>query len=328
LRPKDYNYDLVISSYAPWTNHIVAKNIVKKIKKNKKSFWIQDYRDPVIQSSTPFFLRPILSFMLDRVTSKSDLITYCAPLKEAESGFWKKSPSYMLENGFDSFINKPLSSDDISKYSLENDKIKICYAGTLYDKRSDLSPIFDAIEMLITQRRIPSNRISFYYFGNSQKYFDVNYRNEELFDNFSFNSLDRENIFSIYNHMDIIVSAAWVYKNFPLEGDPSSKIYELINLDKILVGIVKKDIGAPNSYLCKLLNRYDKGFCYEISNEYEHKSAVSEIMNLILSVESHRHLIAGGNRINNEFEDLSWLEITRRFIRHLDSILFEKEEQL
>jgi hypothetical protein len=328
LKLKDYDYDLVFSSFHPWTNHTVAKNIIKKIKKNRESFWVQDYRDPVIQSLTPVFIRPILSYMLIKMSMKCDLITYCAPFENKQLGFYEATPSYMLENGFDNFISHPLSSNEMREFALDNEKLKLIFAGSLYPGRSDLSPVFDAIKLLVAQNKLLSNRVNFYYFGKTKAYFDKKYKGNELFDILSFDKINREQILSIYNHMDIFVAAAWSFEDFILEGDPSSKVYELLRLDKPLIGIVKKDQGTNNSYMSKLFSRHDKAFCFEISNKAEHEAAVLEIMNLILSVEANRNISSNLNLYNNDFGDMSWLEITRRFIKHLELFQILGEEKV
>jgi hypothetical protein len=325
LKLKDYDYDLVISSYNPWTNHSVAKKIVKRIKKNKNSFWVQDYRDPVIQSSTPVFLRPILSFILKNMTKNCDLITYVTPFENNQLGFHENTSSYLLENAYANFENGPLTSEELKEYHLDNKKLKLIYAGTLYPGRSDLTPIFDAIEFLINQNQLLADQISFYYFGNNRDYFDSTYKVNKSFEVLAFDKIDRDKIFSVYNHMDIIVTSAWVFKKFPLEGDPSGKVYELLNLNKTLIGIVKKDKGATKSYMSKLFTRNDKAFCFEISNEFEHEVAVSEIMSLILTVHANRHTSLDVNGFNKDVKDLTWLEITRRFIEHLNSVKSQEE---
>jgi len=198
LKLKNYDYDLVFSSYEPWTNHTVAKRIVKKIRKSKTVIWVQDYRDPVIQSTTPILLRPILFFMIRRMTLVCDLITFVAPFKSGQLGFHENTPSYMLENGFDTFISKPLTTYEIKEHELDNDSLKLIYAGALYPGRSDLSPIFNAIELLITQNKLQANKISFYYYGNSRVYFENHYKDNGLFKILSFDNIDREYILSIY----------------------------------------------------------------------------------------------------------------------------------
>lgn len=315
-----YDYDLVISSYSPWTSHTVAYALLNKIKKSNKNVkWIADFRDPVVQSSTPLYLKSLLNQKVKRITRRADLALYVAPCDKSKLNIYHTTPTYILENGFSIHEVDKLEKHELKDFELDNNKFKLLYAGSLYDGRSDLSPVITAFNKLIYEGLINSNEISFYYFGMSKNYFDMKYAKYCDFETLSFHSIPKNKIHDLYTRVDLVISSAWLYKD-SCEGDPSSKVYELLALDKPHISIVKKESSNLNSHAKKVLNNYRNSYVFEIASQQDFDTSVLKIMDIILNLVNNKpDLKSNGIAIDNYY---STMEVSKRFVNFLKEIKF------
>lgn len=156
--------DIVISTFGPPAAHQIAAAIVGKYPHIP---WVADYRDlwsqrHIMTAKGPF--RWIESY-LERKTIKraSALTTVSKPLEEKLCELVKsKVPVSVIYNGYDTQID-PKRFEERRKIQ---GSIQIVYTGTIYEGRSDPSPLFQAIGELFVEGVLEEGNIQVKFYGN------------------------------------------------------------------------------------------------------------------------------------------------------------------
>lgn len=139
---KDREWGLVVSTYAPYANHLVVLSL-KEV--GKKFFWIADYRDLWVKNHLYTGL-PVFGWferrLEDQVNLQADLITTVSEaLAEKIQRQWPEAKVAVVENGFD-----PEDLDQVSVDQKTADRLSIVYTGSIYPGLRDPSPLFEAIK--------------------------------------------------------------------------------------------------------------------------------------------------------------------------------------
>lgn len=159
------NWDLVISTFAPYSAHMIAFEIKKRGQCKK---WVVDYRDLWVDSHLYKGLYPFTVFekMLERrVNTTADLITTVSePLADKIREKYRLNNIYVVENGFD--------YSEINNLPLEpfwkDGKIRIVYTGTIHPNAQDPSPLFIAIREICASQEIKLlDQLEIVFLGNS-----------------------------------------------------------------------------------------------------------------------------------------------------------------
>lgn len=162
----EQQFDLVISSSGPYTEHIIAYNILKK---QKHASWIVDYRDlwtqnHIFKGMWPFTW--IEAYLEKKINCRANhIITVSQPLaKQIEDKFLVNNVS-VIANGFD--------SDDLAILSDEpywsDGKVRLVYTGSIYIGKQDPSPLLEAIRNISESlNRDLLNSFELVFIGGSQ----------------------------------------------------------------------------------------------------------------------------------------------------------------
>ena len=139
-------WDIVVSTYAPYTAHLAAYRIRKG---RHADYWVADYRD-LWTDDHIFKGLPLVVWyerMLERqLISKADLLTtVSAPLcKKLQDRFGKTTLT--IENGYEP--DDLVSLSQKSAFEGLPKKIRILYTGSIYKSTRDPSPLFEAIKRI------------------------------------------------------------------------------------------------------------------------------------------------------------------------------------
>lgn len=265
---RQIGFDLVVSTYGPPANHIVAGLLKRAI---RKPFWVADYRDlwhGNDYSDTSFLISMIENRVEDFFISKANLITTVSEgiSKELKRRF--KVDVETFENGFD--IE---NLDQINSLSWPDSKKRLMYSGAIYPGKRDPKPLFTSLRML------------------QSKYPDLTQRLEILFYVWDTDSLQRSmvghedlngiikvcqpkphaEILSLQRSVDALIFLDW--KEPSVNGILTGKIYEYIFAGKPIFGI-----GAtPETAAGQLI--LDLGVGYLVGSD---SKAIAEILELLL----------------------------------------------
>lgn len=167
---KNTGFELIISTYGPRSCHFIGEAIKSK---HPEVVWLADYRDMWSITHSSFNKDHHIEAeksLEKRIVSKADgFITVSKPLAMELEGFINKKV-HVVYNGFD--VPMEDVSDKLHR-SINNSKnidgeVNIVYTGMIYPGSRDPSPLFQAINNLILERKIDANKIQVHFFGYRQ----------------------------------------------------------------------------------------------------------------------------------------------------------------
>jgi glycosyltransferase involved in cell wall biosynthesis len=156
--------DIVISTFSPPAAHLIANAVIKKYPAMP---WIADYRDLWSQRHimTAKGVFKWIERYIEKKTIKraSYLTTVSEPLADKLRELVKgKVPVSVIYNGYDS----QLDPERFTTVSMERRSMNIVYTGTIYEGRSDPSPLFQAITELESDGVLKEGDINISFYGN------------------------------------------------------------------------------------------------------------------------------------------------------------------
>lgn len=256
LKGSYHDYDVIISSYGPYSSHYIGRYLKKK---NPLAFWIADFRDAVFSPETPFGFRYFSKSFAKRICKHADAITAVSKGTIDSLFIQKCNKSHIITNGYD--------KDDLSTTLLSKDKkkkLKFVYVGNLYSGKRDLSVVFKAVRELVNGNLIELNKIEFIYAGNSGEVFNSQIKQYGLIDCAVIHeSVPREKSIEIQLNSDILLLSSW--NETGSTGIITGKFLEYMMMDKPIVCSVSGNL--PNSTLKQMISEAEIGICYEEAND-------------------------------------------------------------
>lgn len=167
---KKENIDLIYTTSAPYSDHLLGLYIKKKMPNIK---WVVDFRDE--WTNNPYTLdnpyNPVRTGiekkMESNVLSGADiLITNTPVMREnfVKNHNLKGDNFYVIPNGYDTEDFKDMDCDK----KPENDKLTMVYTGALYGRRKP-DTFFEALKQLKAENKIDGSRLKVKLIGNYHK---------------------------------------------------------------------------------------------------------------------------------------------------------------
>jgi len=267
IKPNDY--DMVISTGGPYSTHRIGYYIKKK---NKKVKWIIDWRDywtMSVEMRGLFIFRHYEKSLESKFHNTADLIsTVSVPASDI---FRKMTKTKVITifNGFDkddfNFLNNIPRAN--------NKKLIIVYAGTIWPKIMDPSPLFKAIMNLHKNGKITPSDMEIIFIGNNADVNDLA-QQFEISEYYNYKGfLPREDAIEIQYNSDIGI---WLgIDNKESKGTLSGKLFEMLSLCKEIwaVGITNNmDAGD-------IIEKANAGYCFGTNVELIEKALLDRIKN-------------------------------------------------
>lgn len=247
---KEKNIDLIYSTSAPYTSHLIALELVKK----KNIPWICDFRDawsmnPFVKY--PYFIKLINSHLEKQVIKNTDVILSVSQpiINDLKNKYEYEKKYQVITNGYD--------EDDFIDFdsSAKSSKFMITYNGTLYGKRSPKN-LFMAINNLILEKKIDEKSIQINFIGQIGR---------EIKNEIMDFSKDYPEIIKCIDYIPHKESINYLENSSALlliieggegsDGIYTGKIFEYIRSGKNIIGIV------PDGVARNLINSTNTGFC-------------------------------------------------------------------
>jgi len=236
-------FDIILSSSAPVTSHLIAKKL--KIKYNLP--WVADLRDLWTQNHYYQYglLRKILERRLEVKTLDyaDGLVTVSKPLAETLKTLHIKKSIFPILNGFD--------PDDVNANMVVSltKKFTIAYTGLLYQGKRDPEILLKAVRELIDENMIKSNNIRINFFGPIQHWLTQEikkYRLEEVFKQHG--KVPREIVLKKQRESQILLLLNW--NNSREQGVYTSKLFEYLAAKRPILAI-----GGSKGVVSELLEK-------------------------------------------------------------------------
>ncbi|RZF79194.1 hypothetical protein EXT46_14990 [Pseudoalteromonas sp. CO325X] len=157
LKKREEKWDVVISSYAPYSNLLIGSYLKKK--KRTKVF-IADYRDPWLTHHLfkgVRLLHPLEKLLEKKVNSSADLICAATPLL---CKLTNADNVLAIKNGF-----YGLATPNTAKQ--RQSPLVLVHTGSIYKHKQDIEPFFVALTQV--KKRLP-NPIRVYFAGNEYEH--------------------------------------------------------------------------------------------------------------------------------------------------------------
>lgn len=157
LEKREENWDVVISSYAPYSNLLIGSYLKKK---KRTTVFIADYRDPWLNHHLfkgISLFHPLESSLEKKVNSSADLICAATPLL---CKLTNADNVLAIKNGF-----YGLATPNIAKQ--RQSPLVLVHTGSIYKHKQDIEPFFVALTQV--KKRLP-NPIRVYFAGNEYEH--------------------------------------------------------------------------------------------------------------------------------------------------------------
>ena len=254
VRKNSAYFDVVLSSFEPLSAHLIGGEIKKR---HPDAFWIADFRDPAIVSSTPKKYINFYTSYIDRVARTADVFTGVSDIciKIFENKCNKKL--YTICNGFD--------RDDLSDIiPNKNNKLTFTYTGHLNREKQDLAIIFKAISELINENKIHKDNIVINYAGNGEIEFRKQIEKYDLLESTKFHGfIDRRASLQLQMDSDILFLASW--NTIGYTGVVTGKFLEYLMINKPILCAVVGNLA--NSQLKEMVTKANNGVVWEEAND-------------------------------------------------------------
>lgn len=253
-------YDYVFSTYGPLGSALCGLEVKKR---NPNIKWICDFRDPVCTSLTPVIYRPKFSFYQNKCCRKADVIT------TVSNGYLDRivSKKYLFKsevipNGFD---REDISNLNLNSRFKTTSSINFLYAGSLYNGKRNLRPLFKAVRELIDERIITNTSVIFSYAGFDSKIFLKQLEDEHLEQSFNdLGPLSREECLIKELESDILLLSTW--NDRQEKGVFPGKFIEYMMIGKPIIALI--DGNRSNSEVRTVMEEGKFGIAYESALSY------------------------------------------------------------
>jgi len=160
---KDGKWDVVVSTYGPYLNHLIAKKLKKQ---GRTKLWCADYRDLWTQNSyyggMPL-VRNIEEGFEKRVNGTADLLTTVSKeLAEDLKYKYLKDQVYTISNAVDP--DDFMADGETSSY-LDQTKITIVYTGSINPRTRNPELLFQAVSDIQVQNKSLLNDFEILFVG-------------------------------------------------------------------------------------------------------------------------------------------------------------------
>ncbi|MEG0751009.1 MAG: hypothetical protein RR998_04610 [Oscillospiraceae bacterium] len=300
------DFDTVISTFSPHTDHYIAR---KYKKAHPECKWIADFRDAPVDKNLSLMLPSIVGSAFTRtIVSRADEIVGISGGVLFDMCCSDRSNSHVITNGYDA---EDIAGIPASKPT----EFIITYTGGIYHNRQDLSVLFWALKDLTETGAIDKDHVSVKYLG---KNFGAMLRAaqtagmEDMAKDCGY--VDRRSSLKAQLDSSILLLAAWNTRGCT-SGMMTGKFLEYMAAQRPIVAIISGDI--PDSAIKKTIDACNIGFCYE---QVTAERSFSELKNYI--EKQYNAFLRDGKTIyepnNEELEKYSYSSISDEFYKLID----------
>lgn len=253
---EDVGFDLIVSTYGPPANHIVAA----LLKRKTGCFWVADYRD--LWHGNDFVVSKGIFDLVERhlenwCVSEVDLMTTVSTelSKNLKTRF--NTEVVTVENGFD-----PDDLEGVHPHVWPERKIRLMYSGQIYSGKRDPAPLLDALLLLQARHPKLSQMIEVLFYGWNLDELKHQVDRLSLQDVVKVNvAKPRKEILGLQQSIDALIFLDWNDPN--VNGVLTGKLFEYFFAGKPIIGIG----STPDSAAGQLM--MDLGVGYPTGNSVE-----------------------------------------------------------
>ena len=274
------DYDACFTTYGPVSSVLIGLELKRKYHiKN----WICDFRDPMAVKMCSVFMFPFYKHLQNKACKYADKIVavsngYICRI----CGNKYREKTYMIPNGYD------VSDFDALSERQKNDKFTLTYAGTLYEGKRDISPVFRALSELSSNGDIDITEIKFSYAGadyTNLVFQAERYGMQQILENQG--RLPRNKCLQMQYDSDMLVLSTW--NEHGEEGVFPGKFLEYMLIGRPIISLT--DGNVPNSEVTQVMHEGRFGVAYESVCDKEDKEQLKRYIKACYSEWSQKGCI-------------------------------------
>lgn len=245
LGRKDFDFDVVISSYGPLWTHLAAEKIKAA---HPNVFWIADFRDPYARDIDPPKAYQRHKKFVAKHCSAADVVSVV--LQELPVYAERTQQVVEISNGFDPEEKVLRDCPDV---------FRVLYTGKLYDGRQDISSVFQAIRDLTSEQKMDLQDVQIEYAGPTEDVFRAQAGRYGLEQNLlSHGNVSRQKALELQSKAALLLQAGWNTKTERVAW--TGKTYEYMMAQKPMAYLMAGETpqSIPSRFIGKL-----GGVCYE-----------------------------------------------------------------
>lgn len=261
-------YDVVLSTYAPWSVHEIARAAKRRGLARR---WIADFRDEV---GTAFaWQKGKKARYLRMLRREADVL--CA----ASQGFLEmmgfEDIGHVLSNGFDREDLPP-----VADATAHTGRLRVVYCGMLSMGRKgvgdrDLTPMFRALAALIKRGQLARSQVTLVYAGGESALMRRQAAACGMGDLVEDHGLvSREESIALQRGADVLLMASWHMA--AQRGILTGKLFEYMMMEKPIVCCMSGDL--PGSGVKRVLEETGMGLCVEQASGAADEAALDAYM--------------------------------------------------
>ena len=257
IRKNSRKYDLVFSTYGPYSSHMMGM-YAKKC--NPECFWIADFRDPLASGNeSSELITKMKQKHVKKYCSQADAITAVSNGVLEKLDYPAQYISHVVTNGFD-----PDDLKNIQKSTGDKQEFAFAYCGTIYGGKSNLEVLFKALRELIQAGRVKKESFRIRYTGSEGAQvlrWALEYGLEDNLHDYG--KVSRERSLEIQSVSSVLLLASW--NNVGNTGVITGKFFEYLMMGKNILCFMSGNLA--NSDLKTMIETAEAGFCYEQAND-------------------------------------------------------------
>tara|TARA_B100000902_G_scaffold399696_1_gene471895 strand:+ start:1964 stop:3376 length:1413 start_codon:yes stop_codon:yes gene_type:complete len=292
---KANKFDILITSYPSFSSHQAGLRI-KRMDNNIK--WVADFRDPMVYKSFSSS-RKLSSIQAEVMKNSNHVITVSNGVKEMLQESSVNNKIDVIYNGYDNVPNIEILP------SINKKELNLCYVGTLYDGKRDLSPLFKILNVFLVDGRIEN--FKFHYAGSDIRTLIDQASKYGLSANIiNHGYVSRLQSMKIQKSCDFVVVGTW--NSIEEKGILTGKIFEAFMLRKPIIGIVNGDL--QNSEFKNLIEDCNAGVAIESNFLSEiDKNNIIDLLNKVMQAKDDSSKNNPINKFTFEVEQFHYKEI-------------------
>lgn len=251
--------DAILSTSSPVTAHLIAHDLKEKY----DIPWVADLRD--LWNLNPYinhkFIRRYFEKRLEMKTFRNvDALTTTTELsKQTLQSIHPDKNIVSVVSGFDP------QDFEKTKQTESSEKLTLMYAGSLYKGKRDPSILFDAINQLIKENKIDSNKIALDFYGDDTNLQELSEK-YDIQNNVNIRGRITQNeVLQHQMNSDVLLLISWMDESEKIFIP--GKVYDCIGCKKPILSI-----GYKEGSLKDLIEKTEIG--YHVSNVEECKKAI------------------------------------------------------
>ena len=254
-------YDCLFTTFGPVSSVLIGRYIKRQVPNIR---WINDFRDPMVSRIMPLCSHSFYRYLQCRSVRECDIVTTVSEGYKKRLTFGKmKKKIVVIPNGYDVDDRKV-----VEQCNEFQQQFSLTYAGSLYEGKRNLSPLFEILKSLCDAGSLRKEEISFHYAGGDFCYL---YTQAQIYGMESIlvdhGKMSHSSCMKLQASSRFLVLSTW--NEIGEEGVFPGKLVEYMLMQRPIISVVDGDLA--HSEVTDILHTYHLGESVEKADSESYK---------------------------------------------------------